>query len=274
MRNAFQKFNFKRKNNGNIRDYDCQNMIYYYCGRFSLKHLGELFMLLQRISHRIPNNPRIFSIGCGPCTDLFAFEKYIKHNKLNEKIKYHGIEKNVLWKEIHNFIIKHGKRHKLSKIEVSYLDAIREFQEVVRIMKEEQPNVILFQYVLSDIAKYYPVDLVKRFSEKFVEKAFEILPKSTMIIFNDTNVTQEYAKRNPDEIKGRIFLEHLSERFWTNRNISVIKYYFPYKDDPSLKFGAAHSDFRVDFSNIPEDLINYFEMWDEYRSAQLVLIKN
>jgi hypothetical protein len=57
-------------------------------------------------------------------------------------------------------------------------------------------------------------------------------------------------------------------------NISVFKYYFLYKDDPSLKFGAAHSDFRVDFSNIPEDLINYFEMWDEYRSAQLVLIKN
>jgi len=53
-----------------------------------------------------------------------------------------------------------------------------------------------------------------------------------------------------------------------------IKYYFQYNDDLNLKFGAAHSDFRIDFSDLSVDLRNYFEIWDEYKSAQLVLFKN
>lgn len=268
------KVHFKRKNNGNVRDYDCKNMIYYYCGRFSLKHAGELFTLLQQIRHRLPDNPRILSIGCGPCTDLFAFEAYLKTYKPNKKIEYHGLEKNMLWRDIHDFITKHRKKHNLSRFRITYIDVMSEVQKVEEIIKNEKPSIISFQYVLSDMAKYHPVSSVKRFAEEFVQKAFEILPKSTMIVFNDTNVLQSYAERNPDEVKGRDILEPLANKFWHSRSISVFKYYFPYRNDPSLQFGGAHSKCEVDMGNVPADLKNYFEIWYEYRSAQLVLIKN
>jgi len=153
-----------------------------------------LFVLLQQISHRIPDNLRVLSVGCGPCTDLFAFDAFFKIYKPNGKIEYHGLEKSNLWKDIHNFIIQHGKKHSLSKVKITYLDVVKQFQEVEYIIKNEKPDIISFQYVLSDIAKFYHVNYVKQYAEKFVEKAFEILPKSTMIIFNDTNVTRSYIQ--------------------------------------------------------------------------------
>lgn len=267
------KVHFRRKNNGNLRDYDCKNMIYYYCGRYSLKHSGEVFLLLQQISHRIPDNLRVLSIGCGPCTDLLAFDAYLKTHKQNGKIEYHGLEKSNLWNDIHNFIIQNSEKHNLSKVKITYLDVVEQFREVENIIKNEKPNIISFQYVLSDMAKYYHVDFVKEFADKFVEKAFEILPGSTIIIFNDTNVTQSYAKKNPDEVKGRIILEFLAKKYWSKNYVSVLKYYFPYKNDKSLEFGKAQSKCKVEMKKVPEDLKNYFEMWTEYRSIQLVLIK-
>ncbi|AZT89235.1 hypothetical protein ELD05_00220 [Caldicellulosiruptor changbaiensis] len=268
------KVHFGRKNNSNVRDYDCKNMIYYYCGRYSLKHAGEIFMLLEQINSRLPDNPRILSVGCGPCTDLFGFEAYYRKYKPKSMIEYHGFEKSMLWNEVHRFIIQHGKKHKLARVEVTYMDAINEFHKIEDIMRCEKPNIISFQYVLSDMAKYYDVAFVKRFAEKFVVKAFDILPKSTMIIFNDTNVTQQYALRNPEEVKGREILDYLARKFWTNYNIAVLKYYFPYNSDLSLCFGCAHSKCDIDMESVPEELKNYFEMWNQYRSAQLVFVKN
>uniref|UniRef100_A0A7C5V3I6 Uncharacterized protein n=1 Tax=Caldicellulosiruptor owensensis TaxID=55205 RepID=A0A7C5V3I6_9FIRM len=271
---CLNQVHFKRKNNGNVRDYDCKNMIYYYCGRYSLKHAGEIFTLLEQISSKLPDNPRIFSVGCGPCTDLFGFEAYYRKYKPESMIEYRGLEKSKLWNEVHRFIIQHGKNYNLARVEVTYMDAISKFNEIEDIMSCEKPNIISFQYVLSDMAKYHDVAFVKRFAENFVVKAFEILPKSTIIIFNDTNVTQQYALRNPEEVKGREILAYLARKFWGNSNISVLKYYFPYNSDSTLCFGVAHSKCEIDMKSVPEDLKNYFEMWNQYRSAQLVLVKN
>ncbi|WPX08796.1 hypothetical protein [Anaerocellum danielii] len=66
----------------------------------------------------------------------------------------------------------------------------------------------------------------------------------------------------------------MAQKFWYNHNEKVFKYYFPYKDDSSLKFGGAYSKCSVDIENVPEDLLGHFEMRTEYRSAQFVLIKN
>ncbi|WPX08797.1 hypothetical protein [Anaerocellum danielii] len=136
-------------------------MIYYYCGRYSLKYAGELFVLLQQISHRISDNPRILSVGCGPCTDLFAFEAFFRMYKPDKRIEYHGLEKSTLWKDIHDFIVQHGKKHNFSKVKITYLDVLNEYQKIEEIIKNEKPNIITFQYVISDIVKYYHVDYVK-----------------------------------------------------------------------------------------------------------------
>lgn len=271
---CLSKVHFRRKNNGYVRDYDCKNMIYYYCGRYSLKHAGEIFLLLQRLSHRVPQEPKILSIGCGPCTDLFAYEIFYRKLDSKRKIKYYGVERNLLWSNIHSFITQNRRKYNLSEFKVDYFDVIEKFSRLEQIIEKEKPNIISFQYVLSDMTKYHDVEFVKRFTEKLIKRAFEILPESTMIIFNDTNVIQSYADRNPDEIKGRYILEHLASVFWSSRKIGVFKYYFPYREDPSLVFGAAHSELWFSIESVPEDLRTYFDMWTEYRSAQLVLIKN
>jgi len=271
---CLNQVHFKRKNNGNVRDYDCKNMIYYYCERYSHKHAGAIFTLLEQISSRLPDNPRILSVGCGPCTDLFGFEAYYIKYKPKSMIEYHGLEKSMLWNEFNRFIIQHGKKYKLARVEVMYLDAIYKFHKIEDIMRCEKPNIISFQYVLPDMAKYYNVAFVNRFAENFVVKALEKLPKSTMIIFNDTNVTQQNTLRNPEEVKGREILDYLVRKFWFNCNIAVLKYYFPYNSDPSLCFGGVHSKCEIDTESVPEDFKNYFEMWNQYRSAQLVLVKN
>ena len=85
--------------------YDCPHLINFYVCDYTYKYATEIYYLLQKSDALTKiNSYRIFSIGCGACPDLMAFELYLQKNNLDKTIEYRGIDKNPLWKPVHNKI--------------------------------------------------------------------------------------------------------------------------------------------------------------------------
>lgn len=104
------------------------------------------------------------------------------------------------------------------------------------------------------MARYYALEYVCLFAKYFVEAAFSILPSLSMMLLNNTNVSEYYTRLRTEEVRGIHLLKPLADVM-----LRKLKYYFPYRpQDYGLKFGSPQSSFQVDFSRIPEELKNYF----------------
>lgn len=87
--------------NGSGRDYDCNNMISHYVCTYIYKYSSEVAHLFRHFNNfQNMEQLDILSIGCGPCSDLFA-----AHHTFDEKeINYHGFDLNTRWQPVHNKI--------------------------------------------------------------------------------------------------------------------------------------------------------------------------
>jgi len=272
---CLRKVHFPDPYSGEVGDYDCQNMIYYYCGRYMIRHVTEILVLLREIKEFLPRNPLIFSLGCGSCSDLLAYGMFYKKTFENDSVCYYGVDKNTLWKPIQDFIEENITDY-LPNVELCFdkYDLIMDIAAVVNNIIEFKPNIISFQYVLSDMAKFYNKKDIEEFLNTLIGVAFKFLPAGSMFIFNDTNITESGKRKNNVIIRGRELLEVVEEIFIQKRNTRITKFYFPYRStDKLLKFGKEHMATLIELSNVPEDIRVYFEIWDECRSAQLVVQK-
>lgn len=119
--------------------YDCERLLYYYVCRYSYKYCSEMIYALRQIDLSDYPYFHILSMGCGGAPDLMAFQ-YMNYP---QKLSYVGLDKNVYWEEIHNFIIDNyddGKVQFLRNIDVlQYFDN----REITKC------NVIIIQYLIS-----------------------------------------------------------------------------------------------------------------------------
>lgn len=121
----------------------------------------------------------ILSMGCGGAPDLMAFQ-YMNYP---QKLSYVGLDKNVYWEEIHNFIIDNyddGKVQFLRNIDVlQYFDN----REITKC------NVIIIQYLISYFYSNVGVRGVRRWFSKLAQSIVKNKPEnsSMLIIINDVD---------------------------------------------------------------------------------------
>lgn len=87
--------------------YDCNYLANYYVCKYSLKYASEMYYALSGLENLASAQKlNVFSIGCGPCTDLFALN-YLSENGdyKYEKLNYIGVDiLRETWGKIHNKI--------------------------------------------------------------------------------------------------------------------------------------------------------------------------
>lgn len=183
------------------RQYDCPNMANFYTCKYSYKYMSELIYALERLKDlRDKKHLRVMSIGCGPTTDLFALD-YLKEIGVYqfETLEFRGVDSaKDVWMNIH----KQTKLYNEEKYNAKfYYKDITELINTIVTVKWV-PDLIVFQYVFSDMEKYCPQEKLRSFISKigeFINSAMDantytfltilILPPQRVV---DANILMNY----------------------------------------------------------------------------------
>lgn len=241
------------------KDYDCTNLLNFYVCDYSYKYASEIWYLLKR-SETIAKIDRynIMSIGCGGCPDLMAFESYIKDSNFSKSIYYLGIDKNILWKPVHEQISTY-RNEIIRKIQFRYVDAIEYFNE--NIIKST--NVLILQYVISHFYNTNQINKIDKFYDDLIKSI--VLHKQGnkpyVIIINDVNSNN----------RGRDFFLDLCHKLAeADLQGSYLQFYFDYRiQNDKQRYGNKHNSNDVLY-NVPSKLSEY-EPWEKCSSAQLLI---
>ena len=257
--------------NAPARKYDCNHIADVYTCKYSYRYTSEMiyaFKRLQDIHNR--DKLKVLSFGCGPCTDLYALEYLKQKGELKyTELFYRGIDysKNV-WKNIHTDIEAHQTNNLSIKFyykdACSIIDAIAEGAWI--------PDLVIFQYVFSDMRKHTDAQEVATFIDKFADFFNNSMPLKTYIVLNDVNLGIDYGggreyfcrlyKRLNNAImyKGR-FRDDNSRSLYYPRG-------YPYGDDSDGEFPE-----NVNFFTWPREWEGRYSPFNTCASAQMLIKK-
>lgn len=159
--------------------YNCERLLYYYVCRYSYKYCSEMIYALNEVD--LENYPylHILSLGCGGAPDLMAFQYMNYHQRLS----YIGLDKNIYWEDIHNYIIDNFNEGKVSfKRDIDVLQCFDN-------LEIKKCNVITIQYLISFFYKNEGEEGLRRWFEKLVNAIVKNKPENSpmLIIINDVD---------------------------------------------------------------------------------------
>ena len=207
------------------RKYDCAHMADVYTCKYACRYSSEIIYALKRFKDlKNKDHIKVLSFGCGPCTDLFALEYMKKNNEMCfQSLEYRGIDySEEVWYRIHQDIKLFENNYK--KIEFYYSDMCEIIYEISK--SKWVPNLVVFQYVFSDMHKHTGNTAITDFINTFSKYYNSKIPQNTYIILNDVNLgknygggreyfDQLYAKLNSSTMrKGRFYNEHSKNSFY------------------------------------------------------------
>ncbi|MDL2327898.1 hypothetical protein LJC64_04555 [Ruminococcaceae bacterium OttesenSCG-928-A11] len=156
-------------------------MAEYYVCKYSHKYASELVYAFCQLRD-VWNKPlKVMSVGCGPCTDLFALDHLQNEGRLGH-IEYRGIDLNEIWRKIHRNIAHNQENNQVR----FFYENVFDFIDVVN-RKNWLPDLLIFQYVFSDMRKTADDTEVNGFIEHMSE-FINRLPVNSYIILNDINL--------------------------------------------------------------------------------------
>jgi hypothetical protein len=242
------------------RRYNCKNITYFYVCKYLLKYMSEFYHLVEN-SKALRNLDRydIFSIGCGPCSDLFGIAKHLIKNRKATPIKYIGVDLNENWSDIHELIKKRTEKSKLN-IDIRFHN-----KDITRVLKNTKGkkgtipvNIITLHYVLSDMVANNLN--ITEFLEKLYKHIIKRLPSGSFVIINDIN---HYNTRDYFDI----FLKLLQSK----GKYKFKRYHYNNNNRTAYEYGEQHPLNSLAVS-IPDYLYDY-NVWEFCSSSQMLIKK-
>jgi hypothetical protein len=238
------------------RTYNCNNIIYCYTCKYIYRYSTEIEYLLNRYLNTFINatTVKIWSVGCGPCTELFGLHNFKISNNLNFAIQYKGFDLSTCWKPIHEQI------NQLQQFQTEFY-----YQNVFDYVNstDECPNIIILNYLISDILRTN-----KDYIDGFINSLCEMLTQfdNCILIINDINLG-----RNDNQ--SRHYYDLIETRIQeSNHIIHVGKYHYANSQRWFYPYGIRNANNRVQL-DVDQGIQNRYSPWLECRSAQLVIFK-
>lgn len=249
---CLESIHYPRRLNGDPnRTYDCIPMADYYVCKYAPKYTSEIVHTLKKVESIINKQTiNVLSFGCGPCTDLLALEYMKKTNMLHyDKLEYMGIDCNKeIWQTMHNEIKKY--RSNCLSVNFCYEDIINMVDNLSQ--RSWNPNLIFFQYVLSDMHKHSTPLLTTTFINNFSKYFNEKLEPNSLVILNDINL-------NNSNDGGRDYFDLLVKNI---KSFKQYKYHF-YNENSSYP-GGGYGYGALEFNNsIMFDMADYYNTEEE-----------
>ena len=260
-KNCLEQIHYHNRHPLGKKDYDCPNLINFYMCDYSFKYASEmLYLLSQSQALKEIDNYHLMSIGCGGCPDLMAFESYVLSTNASKKVQYYGIDKNELWKPIHNEIKTYLPQSRVKmRAKYVYDDAIDFFGRKII----EDANVIVIQYLISHFYNNSQIDKINQFFEDLISNLVVHREEKNpfVILINDVNSCN----------MGRDYFKELCDRLVENGfENSYSKFYFDYNiQNDFQRYGYRHVSTELLY-DIPTGFEQY-QPWTKCSSAQLLI---
>ncbi len=250
------------------RKYDCAHMADFYTCKYSFRYTSEIIYALKRMKYLMTlDHFKVLSFGCGPCTDLFAIDYLHEKGKISyDSLEYRGIDySRDVWENIHRDIkhFENDSRH----IYFYYQNACDVIHDIAD--GTWTPNLIVFQYVFSDMYKHTGDEKLSEFINVFAQYFNNTVQAKAYILLNDVNLGTAYGG-------GREYFDQLSAKL---SNVSVRKgrfcndnafgYYdrgYPYGDNSDGEF--PHNANCFDFAHYGK-----YSPFNTCASAQMLIYK-
>ena len=254
--------NIHFQNSGFHREYDCPHMAdCYYC-KYAYRYASEIVYGLEVFKKVFKNNfdyneLNVLSVGCGPCTDLAGIDFLrntgeLKFNRLN----YVGVDPLVnvwgqIWDDIQNCY---------DGINILPQDI---FQYVIQ--DNWVPDIIIFQYVLSDMRKISDKGQILEFINDMANFINSHNDKPICILCNDINLSVGRGG-------GRDFFEEMVNRINEPRDYWR-KHFNNSNRDGHFEYGIQYDSNSLVFGEIPEVIMSKYNPYTSCASAQMLIVK-
>ena len=174
------------------RKYDCTHMADFYTCKYSCRYTSEMVYAIERCRDILnQRNLKVLSFGCGPCTDLFAIDYLRQNNTLTyDTLEYRGVDYSKdVWRWIHRDIASFQSDE--IQIKFFYQDACDLIETIAA--GSWVPDLVVFQYVFSDMQKHTDATSINNFIDTFAEYYNAKIHSNAYIVLNDINLGREYG---------------------------------------------------------------------------------
>ena len=230
---------------------------------FRSKYASEIVYGLSCFAEiRNKKKLKIMSVGCGPCTELAAIDYLEEKGILNyEELQYRGIDPlGNVWNRIWDDIIKY------------FGDGINFYQndilELVDIIVNHSwvPDVLIFQYVFSDMYKHSNIVEITKFIDKLSFFLNSCVEKPIYILCNDINLSTSYGG-------GREFFDILESRISSPKIVRRM-HFDNVNKDRHYDYGDEYSSNALVFDEISYEIKRAYNPFDSCASAQILIKKD
>lgn len=160
--------------------YECRKITFHYVLKYFYRFASEIEYLMQTF---LTNNVKkqdfvVYSLGCGPGSEVFGFVDFIQKKLPDICLKYEGFDLNPIWNEVQEL----NKNEFLNSCHTINFHCENLF---VANIPYDKINMLVLNYLLSDIVKFCNLDQRQKFVNEIVDFIFRNEVKS--IFFNDIN---------------------------------------------------------------------------------------
>lgn len=239
------------------REYDCQHMAdCYYC-KYAYRYASEIVYGLSCFKDILDYNElNVLSVGCGPCTDLAGIDFLRNTGELNfSRLNYVGVDPLAnVWKPIWDDILRFYDVEIIPQDIFQYVDYL--------VQNDWVPDVIIFQYVFSDMRKNSDREQILRFIDKIVDFVNN-QKKPICILCNDINLTADFGG-------GINFFNDLAKRISNPKNY-VPAHFNNSNRENHYEYGEQYPNNSLVFDGIPEEIMRIYNPYTSCASAQMLI---
>ncbi|GGK02940.1 hypothetical protein GCM10007084_27810 [Parabacteroides faecis] len=197
------------------------------------------------------------SIGCGPCSELFAVDSILKEIGYTGNVTYDGFDTNDIWTDVQNKV-KNILPYNVNIINQDCFDYLKSTPHYT------YPNILIINYLLSDILKRGDLS---SFISEMTEHIIDKMPPRSMIIINDIN---HYDVRN---YYKEIISKSNSNNIISQATLGFIINYEKNKKDMRAYEYSYNGIFSPFKEAVIRFLVSMYATKTSCTSAQLVVIK-
>lgn len=220
--------------------YQCCKIIYNYVLKFGHRYASEIDKILSFLVHNVtlPQELNVMSVGSGPCTELFG----VMNQFSGHTVHFKGFDLNEIWEPMTLFEKTLFPNKDIQFHYEDFFEYINKTDEVV--------DVLILNYMLSDMARYEGASVCSAFIDKIVKLCEE--QRIKLILVNDVYLT--YASRT-----GYALMEELARKIQFNRKINSRsgRWRFTEPKSGQVVYGTRYNDNGLSFPIVENSVAGF-----------------